>query len=122
MLNTCNYCRCAHGESCGKKQSKSIGGTALHYAAEGGHDTCVTMLLQKGAAINCRDKKGRTPLMLACMSPNSADVVRTLVASAACDVLDRDDVHARTALHYSAAAGNVEGVELLLDAGEVDIF
>lgn len=39
--------------------------TALHEASEWGHNEVVTLLLDKGADINPRDEKGRTPLGLA---------------------------------------------------------
>ncbi len=41
------------------------GDTALHAAAARGYDTVVTFLIEKGAGLNVRNKKGQTPLALA---------------------------------------------------------
>jgi ankyrin repeat protein len=41
------------------------GSTALHYAAEAGLNTVVTLLAEHGAQLEARDKQGRTPVDLA---------------------------------------------------------
>ena len=38
------------------------GDTALHTAAAQGYDTVVTLLVEKGADLNARNKRGLTPL------------------------------------------------------------
>ena len=42
-----------------------VGSTALHYAAEAGLNTVVTLLAEHGAGLEARDKQGRTPVDLA---------------------------------------------------------
>ena len=41
------------------------GGTAVHYAAQAGFDSVVTLLAQRGANLTLKDKQGRTPADLA---------------------------------------------------------
>jgi ankyrin repeat protein len=42
-----------------------VGKTALHHAAENGHDEIVKILIDRGADVNTKDAAGRTPLDLA---------------------------------------------------------
>ncbi|XP_013875600.1 ankyrin repeat domain-containing protein 16 isoform X2 [Austrofundulus limnaeus] len=52
--------------------------TALHYAAKEGHTSMITTLLQLGADLQVRDKKGRTALHMACIGQH-AKTARTLL-------------------------------------------
>jgi ankyrin repeat protein len=40
-------------------------GTPMHFAAAGGHASCIQVLKGAGGDINCRDKNGKTPLYFA---------------------------------------------------------
>ena len=42
-----------------------MGFTALHFAADRGHDTTCAVLLEKGASRNVKDRRGRTAAELA---------------------------------------------------------
>ncbi|XP_029318214.1 ankyrin repeat domain-containing protein 16 isoform X2 [Cottoperca gobio] len=52
--------------------------TALHYAAKEGHTSTIHTLLELGADLHVRDRKGRTALHMACIGQH-ADAVRTLL-------------------------------------------
>ncbi|XP_042367062.1 ankyrin repeat domain-containing protein 16 [Plectropomus leopardus] len=52
--------------------------TALHYAAKEGHTSAIKTLLELGADLYARDKKGRTALHMACIGQH-ADATRTLL-------------------------------------------
>ena len=43
--------------------------TAIHCAAENGVNEIVQILLENGANLNCQDKYGCTPLVLAALNP-----------------------------------------------------
>src|ERR1700679_3506989 len=49
----------------GVNAAASSGDTALHFAAQNGHDELVQYLVQQGAKLNAVNKKGLTPLDLA---------------------------------------------------------
>ena len=62
--------------------------TALTIASDKGHTSFVSMLLNQGAAIDVKNKKGCTPLFLSC-SNGHLDTVRILVKRRAdVDALD----------------------------------
>ncbi|KAM4712197.1 ankyrin repeat domain-containing protein 16 [Anableps anableps] len=52
--------------------------TALHYAAKEGHATVIKTLVELGADLQARDKKGRSALHMACIGQH-AEAVRTLL-------------------------------------------
>lgn len=58
------------------------GWTALHYAADQGHTTVVSRLLDEGASVNSRDANKRTPLHLTALAGH-ADVCKVLLANGA---------------------------------------
>ncbi|XP_055346257.1 ankyrin repeat and KH domain-containing protein 1-like isoform X2 [Paramacrobiotus metropolitanus] len=64
--------------------------TPLTIAAEKGHAKFVQLLIDNDAAINVRNKKGCSPLWLACQNGH-LDCVRALVASGKADVDARDN-------------------------------
>ena len=47
------------------KAANDAGSDALHYAAEAGLNTVVTLLAERGAVLDTKDKQGRTPVDLA---------------------------------------------------------
>jgi ankyrin repeat protein len=90
--------------------------TALHAAAEEGHDQVVALLLSRGAKINAlqySDGLG-TPLYLA-VKNGHVQVARQLLpagAKATLHLVDRDGFNL---LHFASCRGHTEAVQLLLD-------
>ena len=87
---------------------------ALHEAAQYGHETVVSMLLEAGANIEAQDDDGWTALLLAAQYSRET-VLSTLVKAGA-------NIHAqhesgRTALHVAAEYGDNTTLSALLDAG-----
>jgi uncharacterized protein len=58
--------------------ANQAGDTALHGAAAKGYDAIVQLLVSKGASLEARNKRGRTPLATA--KKNTADLLRKLGA------------------------------------------
>ncbi len=86
--------------------------TPLMYAAAYGTLNDVRFLIQAGADVNAASEEGFTPLMF---STGEADKLTTLLKAGA-----KVNVSAKTgatALLCAALRGNVEGVQVLLDAG-----
>jgi len=95
-------------------QQADDGCTALHYAAFGGSNEAVALLLEAGSDPNARAFAGHTPLHYAAFAGHS-DVFRRLQAAGS-------DVHAvddslTTMLHGAAASGATDIVEALLAEG-----
>ncbi len=87
---------------------------ALLSSASAGNIKMCTMLLDKGAAIDCVDTDGKTPLLNASKS-GSLDLVQMLLTREAdLKAVDKEGVNA---LHYACESGNLELVRLLLDQG-----
>ena len=76
--------------------------TALHYAASGGHEEIVELLLAKGADVNAKAKDGKTPLDMA--NGATADLLRTHGGQSGL-------------IHVAVRDGDLAGVQALLDAG-----
>ena len=75
----------------------------------------VRVLLDAGAKLSARDKRGATPLhYAAAFSPNPATVSALLEAGARASITDKMD---STPLHDAAGNGNAAVVMVLLDAG-----
>ncbi|XP_044042961.1 ankyrin repeat domain-containing protein 16 isoform X2 [Siniperca chuatsi] len=68
--------------------------TALHYAAKEGHTSTIKTLLELGADLYVRDKKGRTALHMASIGQH-ADVARTLLQLGLKDSEDASGTTAR---------------------------
>jgi len=128
--------------------ASSLGGrTALHAAAEGGHVTVASMLLEAEAEVNVGDLHGKSPLHLAAAAGHLPMVMLLIEAGADVDAVDvsgnsplhdavwarRRDVARRllaaganarsathcgvTALHAAAAVGQLDIARDLLDHG-----
>jgi ankyrin repeat protein len=87
--------------------------TALMWAA--GDADKVRLLLDNGAKVNARSGLGRTPLLVAATYAGNAQVVRLLIKNGA-NVTDQDTFQ-ETALTSASKRGDVELVEMLIEAG-----
>ena len=95
------------------KASNGTGFTALHYAADDAAK--VRMLLDAGADVHAVTQMGRTPLIVAAATSQSADVVPLLLSRGAkVNVADSSGV---TPLIAAANADNREAADLLLARG-----
>jgi ankyrin repeat protein/L-ascorbate metabolism protein UlaG (beta-lactamase superfamily) len=89
-------------------------GTALHLAAQAGHEELVRFLVEQGAQVDAGDNENSTPLDVAAQSGHRA-VAELLVAHGA-DVNHRDQ-NGMTPLHFAAYQGRNDVVELLIANG-----
>lgn len=95
-------------------QDHVCGGTALHFAAECGHEGVTRLLLERGMNASVKDMFGRTALQWAAVEGHET-IVRLLLENGV-DVNggDYDDI---TALHRAAERGCDNVVRLLLEKG-----
>lgn len=96
-------------------QTESNHDTALTLACAGGHEDLVSLLLNRGAHLEHRDKKGFTPLMLAATAGH-AGVVDILLSHGA-DLEAQSERTKDTALSLACSGGRYEVVEILLARG-----
>ena len=90
-------------------------GTPLHWAATArGGENAIVALLAKGAAVDPRNNKQRTPLHLAAGSGNLAATALLLTAGAEVNAVDATG---DTPLHYAAVGGYTGPVRVLLSCG-----
>ena len=94
--------------------SRHLGKTVLHLAAEYGHVNVVRLLLVRDVNIDLRDKMGDTALHRATQH-SQMPVVELLVSANAS--LDIQNSSGRTALQISVIKGDASIVQLLLDQG-----
>jgi ankyrin repeat domain-containing protein 17 len=92
--------------------------TALTVACSGGHEDLVKLLIEKGAHIEHRDKKGFTPLILAA-TLGYARIVQLLLIYGA-DVEAQSERNKDTALSAAAQAGKYDCCEVLLSKGQAN--
>ncbi|CRK97800.1 CLUMA_CG011179, isoform A [Clunio marinus] len=90
------------------------GFSALHLAAQNGHNQTLRELLYAGCSTSIHNDYGDTPLHTACRYGH-AGVVRILI-SAKCDV-DALNLNHDTPLHITCAMGRRKLTKLLLEAG-----
>lgn len=97
--------------------ARGDGLTALHLAAEGGHEAVADALVAAGAAVDAGTRIGRyTPLHVAARGGHDAIVARLLEAGAGPNAATMDS--GVTALHLAAAASDGRAtVTALLDRG-----
>jgi len=87
---------------------------ALHSAAQRGRSDIAELLIQKGASVNAKDKRGYPPLYYA-ISNKHLDTAKLLIAHGA-DVNTKDK-QGLTALHSAALGGRKDRAQLLLAHG-----
>ena len=89
--------------------------SALHVAAECGHNIVCDALLAHKAFVNSKSRVGLTPLHLAALKGHT-DLVRSLIAThhAAIDSLT---LRKETPLHLAAGAGQLQVCGLLIELG-----
>jgi ankyrin repeat protein len=92
------------------------GRTALHYAARGGNEEVLALLLDKGAQTNSRDHYGLIPLIWARVNSHLG-VVKMLVQHMGVQGLQERSDLGWTALHHAAEWGQEEVARFLLLAG-----
>lgn len=89
--------------------------TALTLACSGGHEELVELLVNRGANIEHRDKKGFTPLILAATAGHHK-VVSTLLKHGA-EIEAQSERTKDTPLSFACSGGRYDVVEVLLAAG-----
>ena len=93
--------------------------TLLMYASRNGFTGTIESLLQQGADVNIRDKRGATALLDACGFSKRPAAVRKLLDAKAKLTSDHSQ---HGALHYAVFFfDNYEAVEVLLDHGDIDV-
>lgn len=89
------------------------GDTPLHFAVSAGSRTGVELLISKGANVNERDNKGRTPLF-ACALPNrdASNIAKVLLSKGA--EVNLQDLDGQTPLHHAAGSSSKDLIQSLL--------
>ncbi|WP_287884530.1 MULTISPECIES: ankyrin repeat domain-containing protein [Paracoccus] len=95
-------------------QAQTMHETALFTAAADGDASAIRTLLARGAPVDPRDAKGRTPLLVATHA-DRVEAARALIEAGA-DVNARDAIHDSPYL-YAGARGHLEILELTLAHG-----
>ena len=88
--------------------------TALHLAAQYGHMPHLQFLIENGANLNARERRGFTPLMLAIAHRQTAPVRLLLEAGADPNIADNNGA---TPLYRAMEGGMDEAVRLLAEKG-----
>ena len=89
--------------------------TPLHLAAAVGSGPLLELLVRAGAAVDCQESWGQTPLAIAVQKAR-LDCLSCLLRLGA-DMEVSDHEHGHTPLHIAVATGNCDSTLLLLDAG-----
>jgi hypothetical protein len=98
------------------KLSCDCGRTLLSFAAGGGHDDIVRLLLEKGAEIEVKDGKYSYAL-LSWAARNGHEAVVKLLLEKGAEIEAEDDESGKTSLQWAAGNGHEAIVKLLLDKG-----
>ncbi len=93
----------------------NFGLSPLHYAAGGGHEEALELLLEQGAEINITDNQGLSPLFLAARNGHE-DVVDILVRWGDIDLESSDEL-AHTPLSIAIMNGHLPVFAKLLNSG-----
>lgn len=94
-------------------------------AARRGDDLAVRSLLFHGGKVNAKDELGRTPLMIAALNGHEETVLELLhnpttsakKNPASIMMIDEQEAHGYTPLHFASGAGQVKIVKLLISVG-----
>ena len=106
----CGHLLLSHSASVSCQDSQGF--TVLHIAA------ATNLLLAKGAEVNARDFRQRTPLMLAA-GRGHVNMLEVLMAAKADSELEDGD--SNTALHLACSEGHIACVRFLIETCNVDI-
>ncbi|KAF3961159.1 hypothetical protein CMV_014194 [Castanea mollissima] len=98
----------------GQQQSKD---ELLYQQVSYGNAEGIKSLRREGAGLEWVDREGKTPLIVACMSPELYNVAKTLIELGANVNAYRPGRRAGTALHHAAKRGLENTVKLLLSHG-----
>ena len=101
--------------SCDINARSNSGRTALWKAAQSGRREIVHLLYALGASLDVHSQVGETALFECTRRPQLSDIVGDLLMWGA--DATTTDIERNTALHVSAAVGNVAAAECLLAAG-----
>ncbi|TKC39640.1 hypothetical protein EI555_007996 [Monodon monoceros] len=92
------------------------GFSSIHLAVLFQHMPIIAYLISKGQSVNMADVNGQTPLMLSAHKVLGSEPTGFLLKfNPSLNVVDK--IHQNTPLHWAVAAGNVNAVDKLLEAG-----
>ncbi|KAI9337551.1 ankyrin repeat-containing domain protein [Obelidium mucronatum] len=90
--------------------------TPLHYAAEGGHDAIIAILLKAGASVNAKTKSSSTTALHLTSIHGNAKAVSLLIDAGA-DLDTPNNTFLSTPLHHSARFGHFDICRILIEKG-----
>lgn len=94
---------------------EDTGQTVMHLMVTDWNKGAADCLLQKGANIDKKDIKGRSPLHIAAAT-NNVEMTEWLIAHGAA-LEARTENELQTPLHYAARYGSIEALKILLSSG-----
>jgi ankyrin repeat protein len=100
------------------EDKNEAGMTKLHHAVQSGDLQLVESLMQGGAKLSSRDKRGRTTFHYAFMEQFCYPALINLLLNAGDkSMMSLGDDNGQTVLHYAAQMGNTNGIQILTDNG-----